>query len=69
MSLEPYELIHAARAAELERHAREAAVVDDVRRARRLARTARRLDTLACWSDRLARRLSARAQSRRARLS
>ncbi len=69
MSLEPYELIHAARAAELERSARDAAIAGNVRRTRRLDRTARRLDRLACWSDRLARRLSARAQSRRALLS
>jgi hypothetical protein len=69
MSLQPYDLIHAAKAAELEQDVRAAAVVADVRRARRLDRTAQLLDAVARMSDRLARRLSARAQSHWARLS
>ncbi|MGH8826794.1 MAG: hypothetical protein ACRDVZ_04150 [Jiangellaceae bacterium] len=68
MSVHPHHVIHRQRAADLEREARIGTLVHSLRRARRLEIAARRLEMWAAWTDRVARRLNARARARRAQV-
>lgn len=68
MSVNPHDVIHRQRAADLEREAQIGTLVNSLRRTRRLETAARRLEMWAAWTDRVARRLNAQARARRARL-